>query len=357
MPVPADVLLSVLLPVWNAAPDSDAGGNALRAALRSLFRQQGSPAYPLPAFEIVAVDDGSTDATGRVLDELAREDSRLRVFHCPHRGIVPSLHTAIAQARGSLLARMDGDDTALPLRLARQTAHLMQHDDLDLSATLVRFGGDPEHAHGFAHYVDWINGLCRHEDIARNRFRDSPLCHPSVMFRRETLQRLGSYADGAFAEDWELWLRWLDGGARMEKLAETLLVWNDPPDRLTRTDERYAHEANNVLRARWLSRHLLRQGVARVWVLGAGRVARQRLAPLWQYGVEPAAFIDVDPRKIGRRLAVRVADDTRRIPVCGRGELPRDAFVLNALTAHGAHEEAAAWLTSAGVGPEQWLLA
>lgn len=355
--MPADVLVSVLLPVWNAAPDSGRGAEGLRQTLRSLFRQQAGPGAPLPPFEIVAVDDGSTDATGTVLEALAREDARLRVQHCPHRGIVPSLHTAIHLARGRLLARMDGDDTALPQRLARQTAHLLAAGGPDLSASRVRFGGDALRAHGFAHYVDWINGLCRHEDIARNRFRDSPLCHPSVMFRREALRRFGTYADGDFAEDWELWLRWLDGGARMEKLPQTLLVWNDPPGRLTRTDGRYAHAANNRLRARWLARHLLRQGVTRVWVLGAGRVARQRLAPLWACGVEPAGFIDVDPRKIGQRLAVQVGGSLRRIPVCARQDLPADAFVLNALTAHGAPEEAARWLAAAGVESERWLLA
>lgn len=348
-------LVSVLVPVWNAAGD---GGRSLRAAFHSLFAQTDAPDAPLPPWEILAVDDGSTDATPALLEELAREDGRLRLIHAPHGGIAVALNTALDAARGELLARMDADDLAHPQRLARQVAHLRADPGLDVSACRVRFGGDAATAGGFAHYVDWQNSLCGHAALARGRFRDTPLCHPSVMFRREAVNRFGGYADGDFAEDWELWLRWFDAGAHMEKLPEQLLIWNDPPARLTRTDARYADAANNALRARWLARHLRRLGRSRVWVLGAGRVARRRLAPLWREGIDIAAFIDIDPKKIGQRVRVETAQGTRPVPVLSRRELPGpgQALVLNALTAHGADEEAAQWLTRAGYGLDDWLL-
>lgn len=346
--------ISVLVPVWNAAGD---GGGRLRAAFASLFAQTDAPSAPLPPLEILAVDDGSDDATPAVLHELAREDERLRIIRLPHGGIARALTAGLEAARGELIARMDADDIALPQRLARQAAHLQRQPDLDVSACRVRFGGDPRTAWGFAHYVAWQNSLCRHEEMARNRFRDTPLCHPSVMFRRTAVERFGGYADGDFAEDWELWLRWFHAGARMEKLPEELLIWNDPPGRLTRTDARYADAANNALRARWLARHLRRQNRTRVWVLGAGRVARRRLAPLWAEGIDPAAFIDIDPHKIGQRVPLSPSGGPR-VPVLSRKELPPPGtdLLLNALTAHGAAEEAAAWLAGAGYGPGDWLL-
>lgn len=346
--------ISVLVPVWNGVAD---GGGRLREAFGSLFAQCGTPQAPLPPLEILAVDDGSDDGTPTVLDELARADDRLRIIRVPHGGIARALNAGLDAARGEFIARIDADDVAHPQRLARQAAHLLRRPELDVSASRVRFGGDARTAYGFAHYVDWQNSLCSHEEMARNRFRDTPVCHPSAMFRRSAVERFGGYADGDFAEDWELWLRWFHAGARMEKLPEELLVWNDPPGRLTRTDARYADAANDSLRALWLARHLRRHGQGRVWVLGAGRVARRRLAPLWAEGIEPVAFIDIDPRKIGQRVPLR-AGDARRVPVLSRQALPPPGtgLLLNALTAHGAAEEAADWLEGAGYAPGDWLL-
>ena len=83
--------LSVLLPVRNAA-------ETLAECLDSLAAQT------LTDHEVVAVDDGSADAAAAVLDARAREDSRIRVFHTPPRGLVAALNLALAEARGPLVA-------------------------------------------------------------------------------------------------------------------------------------------------------------------------------------------------------------------------------------------------------------
>lgn len=347
-------LVTVLLPVWNGAslPLTPQGEEPLRAAIRSLARQEAAEGAPLPSFEVLAVNDGSTDGTAALLDALAGEYACLRVLHRPHEGLPGTLNAGLAAARGSLIARMDADDLCHPRRLALQAAWLARHPETGLLATRVRFGGDRETARGFAHFVDWQNGLLDHESISRGRFRDTPVSHPSVMFRAELPRLHGGYADGFFAEDWELWLRWLHAGVRMAKLPQELLVWNDPPRRATRSDSRYSEAANNGLRAAWLARWLERHDpwYPGVWLLGAGKVARRRMAPLWEKGVRPVAFVDIDPRKIGQRI--------RGVPVISRVELPGPGhcFLLNALTAHGADEDAARWLDGAGYDPAHWLL-
>lgn len=344
----APPLVSVLLPAFNAV-------RTLKAALNSLFVQEATVGCPLPPFEIIVINDGSTDDSAALLETCASENAaqgRLRVVHLPHGGIVAALNAGLAAARGRFIARMDADDTAHPQRLSLQTAHLWSNPDLTLSASLAAFGGDRTTAYGFAHFVDWQNSLQSPEEISRHRFRDTPVCHPTTMFRREAVDRWGPYADGDFAEDWELWLRWLHKGAVMEKLPQTLLVWNDAPDRATRTDRRYTAESCDRLRALWLARHLTRHNPFHpwVWVIGAGRMARRRLAPLWRLGVRPAGYIDIDAKKIGN-----VVDG---VPVLGRQALPEPGRcrVLNALTAHGAAEEAANWLEQRGYSPTDWIL-
>ncbi|WP_414998252.1 glycosyltransferase family 2 protein, partial [Desulfovibrio sp.] len=99
-------MVSVLLPAYNAA-------HTLGAALRSLFAQQSAPDAPLPSFEIVVVNDGSTDGSAALLEALTRDRAargRLRALHLPHGGIVAALNAGLAAARGTFIARMDADD-------------------------------------------------------------------------------------------------------------------------------------------------------------------------------------------------------------------------------------------------------
>ncbi len=341
-------LVSVIMPAWNAA-------NTLGATLQSLLDQRPAPNTPLPEFEIIVADDGSTDDTHTLLKYWAspnRCGHRLRCLHLPHGGIAAALNAGLAAARGAFVARMDADDTAHPQRLALQAEHLFNNQSLSVSATCVAFGGNRDTAHGFAHFVDWQNTLLTSDQISHARFRDTPICHPSVMFRREAVDKWGMYRDGNFPEDWEIWLRWLHHGATMEKLPQQMLVWNDAPTRATRADSRYARTTCDRLRALWLARWLEQHNPFHpyVWVVGGGRVARQRLAPLWELGPLPAAYIDIDPKKIGNRLS--------GVPVLGRDALPPPGHccILNALTAHGAAEEAAQWLSQAGHDQRNWLL-
>lgn len=332
-------LVSVLLPAYNAAA-------TLPAALDSLLAQT------LTDFEVAAVDDGSSDATAAALAEYARRDPRVRPLSVPHGGIVAALAAGLEVARGEFLARMDADDLAHPERLARQAAALEADPGLGLCACRVDFGGCRASCAGYARYVDWTNTLLSHGDISLNRFVESPLAHPSVMYRAAVVREHGGYLDGPFPEDYELWLRWLGAGVRMAKLPETLLTWNDPPNRLSRTDERYAfgafYAAKAAYLAAWLAAHNPRH--PEVVVAGAGRTTRRRAEELTRHGVRIIAYLDVDPRKIGHCVHGRPV--LRRDAVPG----PKECFVLSFVASHGAREEIAAFLEARGfVLGKSWL--
>ena len=324
-------VISILLPAYNAAV-------TLPTALDSLVGQTERD------WELVAVDDGSTDGSDGILAAYAQRDARIRVISTPHRGLVMALNTGFAAARGRLIARMDADDVCMPERLARQRAHLASRPDLGLVASRVRFGGDPVRGAGYKRYVEWTNQHLAHQEISLARFIESPLAHPSVMFRREVAERCGAYAEGDFPEDYELWLRWLEAGVRMEKLIESLLVWHDSPTRLSRRDPRYADHAFYRIKggylARWLARHNPHHPAVILW--GAGRITRRRARSLLEHGVRIQAFVDIDPRKIGRRL--------HGAPVLGPEGLPPagSAFLVSYVRSAGAREAIEARLRAAG---------
>jgi glycosyltransferase involved in cell wall biosynthesis len=326
--------ISVVMPVRDAAA-------TLAAAVESLLAQTE------PAWELLAVDDGSTDGSAALLRAYARRDRRIRVLGGERRGLPAALNAGLAAAAGPLIARLDADDACAPERLARQRHHLEARPEVGLVASRVRFGGDPRRAAGYARHVAWTNGLLAHEEIALARFVESPLAHPSVMFRRVLVERLGGYRAGDFPEDYELWLRWLEAGVRMEKLAETLLVWNDSPGRLSRRDPRYGPEAFYRLKgpylARWLRANNPHHPAVLLW--GAGRVTRRRARHLVEHGVAVEAFVDVDPRKVGRRLQGRPVLAPAALPPPGR------AFVVSYVGGAGARDLIEASLRARGYRP------
>lgn len=295
--MPASSSVSILLPIYNAE-------QTLQEAVESLVAQT------FDNFEIVAVDDGSTDRTHQILLELASHEDRLRVVPRPHEGLIPALNTGLEHCQGDLVARFDADDRAHPRRLEKQVEYLRANPGVSVVGTQVRCFPYEIVAEGFRVYEDWINSLVTPADIAREIFVESPLVHPTITARRSDLLAIGGYADRGWAEDYDLLLRLHVAGHRMAKVPEVLHDWREGPARLTRTDPRYSVE--NFLRAK---AHYLIQGPLEtdrtciIW--GAGQMGRRLSKHLVRAGVSIVAFVDIDPKKIGntRRDAPIIAPD------------------------------------------------
>jgi hypothetical protein len=200
--------VSVVLPVYN-------GERWLRESVQSVLGQT------FRDFELIAIDDGSTDDSPRVLAELAAADSRVRVHTNPRNlGLIPSLNRGFALARGRYIARLDADDVALPTRLERQVARLEAEPRLGVV--------------GSAYY--------RLDEQGRRRLSLPPLsdtairwqllfgnvwCHSTIMLRASLLAGAGDpYSDHRHAEDYELWVRLLRT-SRGETLREPLVLYRE----------------------------------------------------------------------------------------------------------------------------------
>ena len=325
-------MISVVLPCYNA----EAG---LAACLDSLLTQTWAD------FEIIAVNDGSTDRTLDLLRTFATQDGRIRVFDRPHGGVVQAMNFGLEQCRGEYVARMDSDDICLPERLALQKSHLDRHPHLGLVGGRVRFGGDPELGRGYKAYVDWTNTLVAEEEIYLARFVESPYANPSIMLRKELVSRCGPFYDGPFPEDYEFLLRLMAAGVRMDKVPQDVLIWNDPPSRLTRTDPRYDPDAFYRIKAGYLAKWLISRGFTRVSIIGGGRTTRQRALMLEEHGVFIERWLEVDPDKIGQRASGR--------PVCSWREVgaPQGEFLLSYVGNRGAGARIASELRQLGWVP------
>jgi glycosyltransferase involved in cell wall biosynthesis len=278
--------VSVLMPCYNVEATLD-------KTMQSLLDQT------LERFEIVAVDDGSTDGTRSRLENWARRDARIKILTLPHGGIIPALNQGMAACEAPYVARMDADDRAHPSRLERQVDFLDEHPGVAVLSSLVEGFPQSDVREGFRIYIDWLNGLVTHADITREIFVESPMAHPSVTFRKRWVEDLGGYMDFGWPEDYDLWLRLYLAGAKFAKIPEILLYWREHPQRLTRTDSRYS--VKNFLRAK--AHYLMRgpladRGAVVIW--GAGQMGRRLSKHLLKEGAPIVSFIDVDEKKIGR---------------------------------------------------------
>lgn len=311
--------ISVLLPIRDAE-------ETLPEALESLAAQS------IGGIEVVAVDDGSTDGTAAILSAWEETLPGLRTFTTPPRGIVPALQMALSEAGGGYVARMDADDRCSPRRMEHQRDRLRDDPSIGVVGSLVRIFPEGARREGLEIYEGWINSLLTHDEIARDLFVECPLAHPSMMMRRDEVLRLGGYEDRGWPEDYDLILRYAGAGYRLEKVPEVLLEWREGPGRLFRRDPRYGKEAFWRVKAHYLARGPLAGGRP-IWIWGAGVGGKRLGRALSAEGVPIRAYVDIDPRKIGK---------TRRgIPVLPPEDLaPEEGeTIIAAVAARGAREE------------------
>ncbi|NUQ00759.1 MAG: glycosyltransferase [Armatimonadetes bacterium] len=318
-------MVSVLMPVYNAVA-------TLPQAVASVRRQS------YRAWELVAVDDGSSDDSGAVLDQMAAEEPRLRVLHLPHQGLVPALNAGLESCRGDWLARFDADDL-----MHRDRLHLQRRAAFaGVLGCGVRCFPMAAIQEGFARYELWLNSLRTHAEIERDLFVESPLAHPSVMLPTGLLRGVGGYRDCGWPEDYDLWFRLWRAGTKFAKLPEVLHYWRDHPGRLTRSGEAYRRAAFRECKLEHLLATRLR-GRQRLVLWGAGEGGKVWSRLLERAGKEIAWLIDIDPAKIGGRL--------RGAPVRGASSLAdrRDELVLVTVGVRGARELIRAALNEAGL--------
>lgn len=178
--------MSVLMPVRN-------GEIHLAEAVESILSQS------FPDFELLAIDDASTDSTPSILEHYRRKDMRLRVLRNEEwKTIAPSLNSGLSQAIAPLIVRMDADDFAEPRRLEIQHSYMVEHPEVSVCGSYYRF-----YSNGSLQEVPTEDSSIRREMLFRN-----PMGHPTVIMRRDLLMRLGGYdLNAPFTEDYALWAK------------------------------------------------------------------------------------------------------------------------------------------------------
>ncbi len=255
-------LVSVVMPVYNSS-------RFLPQALTSIVEQS------FQDWEMICVNDGSTDGSDQILEQFSQHDARIRVVHQANAGIVSALNRGCGLVRGSVICRMDSDDIALPTRLETQFLYLRKVPECVVVGGAILemdVDGDP---------------LCcshlpaLHADIESNLLhRKTGLFHPTTMFRTDTFHAIGGYrAEYQWVEDHDLWLRLAQHG-QLANLDEVVLCYRHHPgsvcwQRAAQQRELMARLMADAYAARGLAlpSHLSQASVSRS-ATGSGKWAR-----------------------------------------------------------------------------------
>ncbi len=218
--------LTVAMAAYNSMP-------YLAEAIESILAQSFGD------FEFLIVNDGSSDASGELIDAYAAKDNRMRALHQDNRGFVASLNRMINEAQSGWIARMDSDDVALPQRFALQWDWLQANPDHGLLGT----GIQEIDAQGVPLDSNRPTPLT-HEDMA-GFAETGPLAHhDSVIMRRDKVLEVGGYHPAfKHCEDYDLWLRLLSV-TRMANLPDKLMLYRRHEAQVTES-----HRAEQTLNA------------------------------------------------------------------------------------------------------------
>lgn len=222
--------VSVLMSAFNAE-------RFLEQAVRSVLDQSWTD------LELIVVDDASTDRTAEILARL--QEPRLKLIRQPRNaGLVQAMNTALEQAQGEFIARMDADDVAMPERLAQQIALLRAR------AELAAVGSSCVVIDELDKVVDRIDVETEPAAIARKLMQWNQMVHPSVTMRTAALRELGGYRDlaGRTAQDYDLWLRMAERW-QLANLAAPLLRYRVHGAQLSVANLRVQSEAASLYRA------------------------------------------------------------------------------------------------------------
>ena len=209
--------ISIIMSVYN-------GETYLKEAIESVINQT------FLNWELVVINDCSTDSTQEILEEFATRDERIKVYPNEVNLKLPtSLNKAISLCNGKYIARMDADDICLPERLEKQYKFMEENQDVSLSSCRFMTVKNGVYASGGA------GGRCDDKALRAMLLVANPILHPGVIAKAEVMKKFNYDTTLTCTEDLELWTRMAMANEKIEILPECLLIYRLHDKQITST--------------------------------------------------------------------------------------------------------------------------
>lgn len=267
-------------------------------------------------WELIAVDDFSTDDSFPFLSAYAMIDERIQVFKNSEKGIIPALQKAYAQSNGEFITRMDADDIMHEQKLEKL---LEASDEGAVSTAKVEyFHAEGDVGPGFLRYADWLNELTDSGGHWKEIYKECVIPSPAWMMDRQTFESVKGFEPKRYPEDYDLVFRCYEAGLKVKAVPEVLHYWRDHSSRASRVDPNYAdnwfldlkmdyflkvdrNETHPLVlwgagkKGKVAARNLLNRGIDFMWVTDN---IKKRGVPIYHVQLEHSSMIPEDAQCI-----------------------------------------------------------
>ena len=275
------------MPVKNAQP-------FLTDCIKSILSQTETD------WELVAVNDGSTDNSKAILEQFAQADKRIHVLENNGAGIIAALRLAYSKSQGNLITRMDADDIMPPIKLETLKRNLLSFEKSHVAVGQVKYFSEEGLKDGYRYYESWLNGLTKNGTNYSDIYRECVIPSPCWMVFREDLDKCGAFDSDVYPEDYDLCFRFYGNGLKPIPNSDMLHHWRDHSSRSSRNDPNYTDNRFLDLKLYWFLK-LDHQPEKTLVVWGAASKGKSLAKGLQKAGVD-FRWMCNNPNKINKHV-------------------------------------------------------
>ena len=300
-------LISILMPVKDASA-------FLVECISSILNQTYSN------WELIAINDHSTDNSIEILNQYNHKDSRISVYNNKESGIINALQLALAKSTGSYVTRMDADDIMSKEKIQELITMLIHKKGGYVATGCVKYFSTEKNLNeGYINYENWLNNLTINEANFSEIYKECVIPSPCWMMKKEDLIQIGGFNSSIYPEDYDLAFRMFYGGIKIAGSKKILHHWRDYPHRTSRTNLNYSNNAFPKIKTHYFINNELDKGKNLI-LWGAGKKSKaiaqilidQKVAFLW---------ITNNPKKIGKKIYGCSILDCKKITIDNTSQL------------------------------------
>ena len=251
-------------------------------------------------WELLIVDDGSTDGSYSLVENFAKQDQRIKLLVNNGKGIIDALRLAFKNSNGTMITRMDSDDIMHPKKLEVLVNNLSKFGKQHVAVGQVRYFSKAGIGDGYKSYETWLNKLTETGNNYSEIYKECAIPSPCWMIYREDLVACDAFNPNIYPEDYDLTFRFYKHKYKCIPCNEVIHFWRDYPTRSSRTDSNYAeNHFSNLKINNFIAIDYSENKTLVIW--GAGKKGKITAKTLVEKNI-PFRWICDNPNKIGRDI-------------------------------------------------------